>query len=109
MTVLLKAPERSAAVCQNIAQHFQEKVQPQGFGAQVVTIDRESCVLYKQELDKYLPPEASDIVMSINSGETEYADYRRDRDAEEKLLDRFRFPDDPLKDHYRHCEASHRL
>lgn len=109
MTVLLKAPERIAAVCQNIAQHFQEKVQPQGFGAQVVTIDRESCVLYKQELDKHLPQEASDIVMLINSGETEYADYRRDRDAEEKLLDRFRFPDDPLKDHHRHCEASHRL
>ena len=97
MAVLLKAPERIAAVCQDIAQHFQEKVMPQGFGAQVVTIDRESCVLYKQELDKHLPPEASDIVMSINSGETEYADYRRDRDAEEKLLDRFRDPDDPLK------------
>jgi type I restriction enzyme, R subunit len=97
MAVLLKAPERIAAVCQDIAQHFQGKVQPQGFGAQVVTIDRESCVLYKEELDKHLPPEASDIVMSIKSGETEYAEYRRDRDAEEKLLDRFRDPNDPLK------------
>ena len=35
--------------------------------------------------------------MSIKGGETEYAEYRRDRDAEEKLLDRFRDPDDPLK------------
>jgi len=54
-------------------------------------------VLYKQELDRHLPPEASDIVMSVNSGEEEYAPYRRDRDAEEKLLDRFRDPKDPLK------------
>ena len=33
----------------------------------------------------------------MNSGENEYAAYRRDRDAEEKLLDRFRDPSDPLK------------
>lgn len=97
MAVLLKAPERVQAVCADIAQHFEEKVAPNGFGAQVVTFDRESCVLYKQALDQHLPPEMSDIVMSVNSGEDEYAPYRRDRDAEEKLLDRFREPSDPLK------------
>ena len=62
-----------------------------------MTFDRESCVLYKRELDKHLPEEASDIVMHVSSGETEYAPYRRDRDAEEKLLERFRDPKDPLK------------
>lgn len=97
MAVLVKAPARIAAICGDIAQHFQEKVAPNGFGAQVVTFDRESCVLYKKELDKHLPPEVSDIVMSVNSGETEYEAYKRDRDAEEKLLDRFRDPKDPLK------------
>jgi type I restriction enzyme R subunit len=97
MAVLLKSPDRVQAVCADIAQHFQQKVAPNGFGAQVVTFDRESCVLYKKELDKHLPPETSDIVMSVNSGEDEYAAYRHDRDAEEKLLDRFRDPSDPLK------------
>ena len=97
MNVLLKSPARVSAVCEDIAQHFKEKVAPNGFGAQVVTIDRDACVLYKQELDKYLPPETSDIVMSISSGESQYAEYNRDRDAEEKLLDRFRDPADPLK------------
>jgi len=97
MAILLKAPERVNAVCADIAQHFREKVAPNGFGAQVVTFDRESCALYKQALDMHLPPEVSDIVMSVNSGEEEYAAYRLDRDAEEKLLDRFRDPGDPLK------------
>jgi len=97
MAVLVKAPARIGAVCADIAQHFQEKVAPNGFGAQIVTFDRQSCVLYKQELDRHLPPEISDIVMSVNSGEDQYAPYRRDRDAEEKLLDRFRDPKDPLK------------
>jgi type I restriction enzyme R subunit len=94
MAVLVKSPERIQAICADIAQHYQEKVAPNGFGAQVVTFDRESCLLYKQELDKHLPPEVSDIVISVNSGEDQYAPYRRDRDAEEKLLQRFRDPRD---------------
>lgn len=97
MAILVKAPDRVGAICGDIAKHFQDKVAPNGFGAQVVTFDRESCLLYKHELDKHLPPETSEIVISVNSGETEYAPYKRDRDAEEKLLDRFRDPRDPLK------------
>jgi type I restriction enzyme R subunit len=97
MAVLVKSPERVQKVCADIAAHYQEKVEPSGFGAQVVAFDRESCLLYKQALDEYLPKEASDIVMTVNSGETQYADSRRERDAEEKLLDRFRDPVDPLK------------
>jgi type I restriction enzyme R subunit len=97
MAVLVKSPERVRAICADIARHFLEKVAPNNFGAQVVTFDRESCLLYKQELDKHLPSESSDIVISVNSGEEQYAPYKRDRDAEEKLLDRFREPKDPLK------------
>lgn len=97
MAILVKAPERVSAICADIVRHYQAKVEPNGFGAQVVTFDRESCVLYKEELDRLLPPDVSDIVMSVNSGEAQYAAYKRDRDAEEKLLDRFRDPKDPLK------------
>lgn len=97
MSVLVKSPERVAKICEDIAAHFQEKVQPNGFGAQVVTIDREACVLYKRALDELLPPETSDIVMTVGSGEDQYAPWRRERDAEETLLDRFRDPNDPLK------------
>jgi len=97
MAVLVKSPERIQGICADIARHFQEKVAPNGFGAQVVTFDREGCVLYKKALDEHLQPEISDIVMTVNSGEDEYAAYRREREAEEKLLDRFRDPGDPLK------------
>ena len=97
--VLVKAPERVRAVCADIVAHFQEKVEPNGFGAMVVTYDRESCVAYKRALDEYLPADASDIVMTVASGglEGDYAEWKRDRDAEEKLLNRFRDPADPLK------------
>ena len=95
--VLLKTPERIERICGDIAEHFREKVAPHGFGAQVVTYDRESCVLYKRALDQVLPAEMSDVVMTVNSVEDKYTAYRRDPDAEERLLDRFRDPNDSLK------------
>src|SRR3954466_14586748 len=38
----------------------------------------------------------SDVVMTVNSDEDEYAPYRPDRDYEQSPLDRFRDPADPL-------------
>jgi len=97
MAVLVKTPERIRHVCEDIVQHFQSKVEPNGFKGQIVTFDRESCLLYKQELDKLLPPDASEIVMTVNANEPQYKAFNRSRDEEERLLDRFRDPNDPLK------------
>jgi type I restriction enzyme R subunit len=97
MAVLVKTPERIRRVCEDIVQHFHEKVEPNGFKGQIVTFDRESCLLYKRQLDTLLPPEASDIVMTVGPTETEYKAFARSREDEERLLDRFRDPNDPLK------------
>ena len=95
---VMKAPDRIHKVCEHIAKHFKSKVEPDGFKAQVVCYDRECCLLYKEKLDKLLGADAVTIVMDTNNDkEDRYKAYRRDRDAEEKLLDRFRDPDDPLK------------
>lgn len=97
--VLVKSPERIQAVCEDIVRHFQEKVEPNGFKVQIVTYDQESCHLYKEALDRILPEEASAVVISVGNGETDerLTQYRRSREDEEKLLDRFRDPTDPLK------------
>ena len=97
MEVLVKVPERIQNICADVAKHFQEKVKPNGFKAMLVTFDRESCLLYKAELDKYLPTEFSDIVISVSGNNPRYTPYKRDRDNEEKLLDRYRDPNDPLQ------------
>lgn len=101
MAVLVKTPERIRKVCEDIVEHFQTKVEPNGFKGQIVTFDRESCLLFKAELDKLLLPEATDIVMSVQASDKkdhpEYAKYDRTRDEEERLLDRFRDAADPLK------------
>ena len=97
---LIKSPARVTAVCEDIAQHFQSKVAPDGFGAQVVTIDQEACVLYKEALDAFLPDDVeSAVVMSIGQGAPQEWKERfgRSKEEEEALLDRFRDPADPLK------------
>ena len=98
MAVLVKNPERIRAVVQHMVTHFQQKVEPNGFKAQVVVFDRECCVLYKQAMDELIDPEASAIVMTTAPGDPkEWRQHERDRDAEGKLLDRFRGPADPLQ------------
>lgn len=98
MALLIKAPARVEPICKHIVKHFQEKVEPNGFKAQVVTFDRECCVLYKKVMDTLISPDASAIVMHTQGGKADtFAAWKLDKDAEEKLLDRFRDPKDPLK------------
>jgi type I restriction enzyme R subunit len=97
--LLVKSPARVDAVVQDIASHYEERIAPGGFGAQIVTIDQEACVLYKEALDLILPPEVSEVVISVGQGASQdWRDrFKRSKDEEERLLDRFRDPSDPLK------------
>jgi len=98
MAVLVKNPERVRAVVEHIVKHYQTKVEPNGCKAQVVCFDRECCVLYKKVMDEIAGPEASAIVMSAGQKDPpEWKMHLREKDAEEKLLDRFRSPTDPHK------------
>ena len=98
MAVLVKNPERVRAVVEHIVRHYRTKVEPNGFKAQVVCFDRECCVLYKKVMDEIAGPDASAIVMSAGQKDPpEWKVHLREKDAEEKLLDRFRSPTDPLK------------
>lgn len=98
MAVLVKNPERIRTVVQHLVSHYQTKVEPNGFKAQVVVFDRECCVLYKQAMDELIGPEASAVVMHTSAGDPRaWKQHGLSKDEEEKLLDRFRDPVDPLK------------
>ena len=99
MALLVKAPERVRGIVEHIVNHYRAKVEPNGFKAQVVTFDRECCVLYKAELDRVTgDPNASAVVMHTGPGDpADWKAHQRDKDEEEKLLARFRDPADPLK------------
>lgn len=97
--VLVKAPDRIKNVCRNIVDHYKQHIEPGNFKGQIVTFDREACHLYKQEMDKYLDPEESAVVMTLGQGDPEdwKKSYSLTDDELAKLLDRFRDPADPLR------------
>ncbi|MFQ3675251.1 MAG: HsdR family type I site-specific deoxyribonuclease, partial [Endomicrobiia bacterium] len=61
---MLKSRERIQKVIEYISHHYKTNVEPLGYKAFIVAVDREACALCKQELDKYLPKEYSEVVFS---------------------------------------------
>ena len=57
LRTFLKANERVENVAKFVADHFLHNVDPLGYKALLVAVDREACAKYKQALDKLLPPE----------------------------------------------------
>ncbi len=60
----LKSKDRVKKVAEFVAKHYKENVEPMGYKAFLVGVDREACALYKKELDKHLPAEYSVVVYS---------------------------------------------
>ena len=58
----LKGRERIQQVAQFVAEHYRENVEPLGYKAFLVGVDREACAHYKHALDRFLPPEYSEVV-----------------------------------------------
>jgi len=99
MAAFLKSPERVAKIVADIAVHFAEKVDPQGFKAMIVTPDRFACVQYKEGLDKHFPTEASRVVISTSANdEFEFKQmWAVDKSAQEKIIDEFNDAHSDLK------------
>jgi type I restriction enzyme R subunit len=62
--VVLENPFRIKKIVEDIAKHFKENIDGK-FKAMVVAGSRNACEIYKRELDKYLPKEYSEIVMTF--------------------------------------------
>jgi len=92
---MLKNPERVDRIAKFVAKHFREFVEPMGYKAFLVAVDREACCLYKEALDAYLPPEASEVV--ISSGYNDPPRLQRwhlSEDRERQVRKAFRQPDE---------------
>ena len=66
----LKGKERIQQVAKFVAKHYTENVEPLGYKAFLVGVDREACALYKHALDQVLPPEYSEVVYTGNNNDS---------------------------------------
>jgi type I restriction enzyme R subunit len=71
LKAFLKSDERVATVAKFVAEHFKTNVQPLGYKAFLVAVDREACALYKQALDKLLPPEWTSAIYTPAHNDSE--------------------------------------
>ena len=65
----LKGKERVKKVAQYVADHYRENVEPLGYKAFLVGVDREACAFYKEALDKIMLPHYSEIVYTGNNND----------------------------------------
>ena len=66
----LKGNERIKQVAEFVARHYKENVEPLGYKAFLVGVDREACAHYKHALDEHLPPEYSRVVYTGNNNDS---------------------------------------
>ena len=123
----LKGKERIQQVAQFVAEHYRQNVEPLGYKAFLVGVDREACAHYKHALDRFLPPEYSEVVYTGSNNDSRllkefHLDPKRERQIRksfgkldqmpkilivtEKLLTGFDAPvlyamylDKPMRDH----------
>jgi type I restriction enzyme R subunit len=66
----LKGDERVDKVAKAVADHYLQNVEPLGYKAFLVAVDRPACAKYKNALDKYLSPKYSAVVYTAAHNDT---------------------------------------
>jgi type I restriction enzyme, R subunit len=103
--VILENENRIRMICKDIAEHFAENVDNK-FKAMIVAASRDACVIYKRELDKVLPPQYSEVVMTYGQESstlvkeyflslTERIHMSNPNDINKKIRDDFKERDSP--------------
>ncbi len=101
---MLKNPDRIQRVARFVVEHYREYVEPLGYKALMVAVDREACALYKdaferlyqEDPERYLPPEAFEVIISGSQNDPPLLrQYHRDADEEREIRDRFRKEEHP--------------
>ncbi len=86
----LKGKERVDKVAEYVAKHYKENVEPLGYKAFLVAVDRPACTMYKKALDKFLPTEYSEVVYTGNNNDTEELKaYHNDAKKEKEIRKKF--------------------
>ena len=91
----LKGKERIKRVAQFVARHYREHVEPLGYKAFLVGVDREACAYYKHALDAEFdklgfPPGYSEVVYTGNNNDSALLkEFHLDKKKERQIRKRF--------------------
>lgn len=101
LRAFLGSDSRVKQVAEFVANHFEENVDPLGYKAFLVAVDRETCAKYKRALDELLPKEWSEVVYSKNVNDVyerpEVHELQLSDDREKEVRRQFKKPDQQPK------------
>ena len=69
LKTFLKGDQRVGKVAAFVAKHFRDYIEPLGYKAFLVAVDREACAKYKRALDQHLPAEFSQVIYTKSSND----------------------------------------
>ncbi|MBI4676253.1 MAG: HsdR family type I site-specific deoxyribonuclease [Elusimicrobia bacterium] len=98
LKAFLKAKDRVRQVARFVAEHFRQNVEPLGYKAFLVGVDREACALYKTELNKLLPADYSTVVYTSRHNDARLtAQFKLKEDEEKRVRKAFTKPGEKPK------------
>lgn len=84
----LKGSERVDKIAEFVADHYLKNVEPLGYKAFLVAVDREGCAKYKKALDKHLPSDYSAVVYTAGYNDSKELKAYHIDDTREKEIRR---------------------
>jgi type I restriction enzyme R subunit len=90
------APKRIERICLDIIEHYEKFIQPNGFKAQIVAVNRDTAVTYKETLDRLDAPESALIMSASHNDPERLAKFKLIKEKQQALIDRFKDKNDPL-------------
>lgn len=98
LKAVLKSYDRIDKIANHIAEHYREFIEPLGFKAFIVAVDREACAMYKEAIDKYLPPEYTRVVYTSDHKDNELLRrYHISKEEEKTIRKAFKSPEEMPK------------
>jgi len=96
---MMKNRERVDEIARFVAGHFRSTIEPMGYKAFLVGVDRGACALYKEAIDKHLPPEFSEVIIStMGKKDSEHLrNFALTDEREQAIRKSFRKPDEQPK------------
>lgn len=98
LKAVLKSYDRIDKIANHIAEHYLNFIEPLGFKAFIVAVDREACAMYKEAVDKYLPPEYTRVVYTSDHKDNELLRrYHISKEEEKTIRKAFKSPEEMPK------------
>ncbi|MBE0516998.1 MAG: HsdR family type I site-specific deoxyribonuclease [Methanophagales archaeon] len=98
LKAILKSYDRINKIAKHIASHYQKFIEPLGFKAFIVAVDREACAMFKEAIDRYLQPQYTRVVYTADYRDTELLRKYHISEEEEKTIRKaFKSPEEMPK------------